>query len=465
MALGKVVMRSVNKAGFIIAGILGIVLFAGETAIASGQIPADSIGTKRGLKERVEPLERKAVSVPQLQEKGSGIADFVPDGWKLLDCVETDFNGDGIKDYIGVLDPAGSQGEGEIGWPPRILFAIASERAGQYRLDFQDESLIRTRSEGGVYGDPYLPLTAEGHSFATHTYGGSAWRWSEDYTYTYKEGTWYLTSSEESYGYGWYETDYKKNDWEGGIGIRKKRSSEFAEMEKHWEEENPEYDLVYEVTLDEPPTLQQAGRRWWFFTDRVRDWEVKKIEFAEGIESWDVSEELPGKGTWFDDCDEECALYTFRHDENDYIGIYWWQDKTLLILAETEAEMAMDSLQRYEDYIYYATEIKENIRYKTEEDGTEHIAEEYETIGMRLNRVNIDNGEREMLFEYRYPGAEQEIKEKRPPYLSLIFEINNDEIIVEVYNGIDPHPFYRMNTDGSGQRMIGQVPLESNLNM
>ena len=452
-------MRGMNKAGFIVAGILGMALFAGEAAIASGQMPTENAGAERGLREKVEPLERKAVPLPELQEEGSGIADFVPDGWKLLDHVETDFNGDGIIDYIGVLDPEDSMGNGgEMGWPPRILFAIAGEGAGRYRLDFQDENLIRTRSEGGVYGDPYLPLTAEGHSFTTHTYGGSAWRWSEDYTYTYKEGTWYLLSSEESYGYGWYEMDYKKDDWESGVGIRKKRSSEFAEMEKQWEEENPEYDLVYEVILDEPPTLQQASRRWWLFTDRVRDWEVKKVEFAEGIEPWDVSEELPEKGTWFDDCDEEYALYTFRHGENDYIGMYRWKDKTLFILAETEAEMAMDSLQRYEDYIYYATEIKEDIRYKTEEDGTEHIEEEYETIGMRLNRVNLDGSGKKILFEYRYPEAEQEIKEKRPPYLSLIFEINNGEIIVEVYNGKDPHPFYRMNTDGSGQSIIGQVP-------
>lgn len=205
-------------------------------------------------------------------------------------------------------------------------------------------------------------------------------------------------------------------------------------------------------------TLQQAGRRWWLATDRVRDWEVKKVEFAEEIEPWDVSEELPGKSTWFGDCDEECALYTFQHGGKNYIGLYQWRDKTLRIMGETEERM--DSLQRYEGSIYYSTEIKEDIKYKKQEDGLEQIVEENEVVGMRLNRLNADGSGKTVLFEYRYSDAEQEIKENRPPYLSLIFEINAGEIVVEVYNGEEPHPFYRMNTDGSGQCFIGQVPSE-----
>ena len=170
-------MRRGKMAGFIMAGILGAVLIAGDGMTASAQI-ADSTGTvmERKFRERVEPLEKRAVSEPELPGKGKEIADFVPDGWELMDDVGIDFNGDGIVDHIGVLDPESSMGSGgELGWPPRILFAIASEGEGQYRLDFQDEKLIRTRGEGGVYGAPYLPLTAEGCSFTTDTYGGSAW--------------------------------------------------------------------------------------------------------------------------------------------------------------------------------------------------------------------------------------------------------------------------------------------------
>lgn len=439
-----------------------IVLAAGSKAAASGQMAAKTASeTSKKLTDRIEPPEKKALVLPELPEEGKAPDDFVPKGWELMDMVETDFNGDGIMDCIGVLDLSSPVwGGGELGWPPRILFALTGEGKGGYRLDFQDEKLIRTRSEGGVYGDPYQNLTAEGSSFTTHSYGGSAWKWWEDYTYTYQEGIWYLTSSEEGYGYGGYTTDYSKNDWESGIGIRKKRSSDFSDMEEHWEEEEPAYDLIYEVSLDKPPTLQQASSRWWLAVDRVRDWEVKKISFADGITPWNDPEELPGKTTWFDDCDEECALYTFEHNERGYIALYRWQDKSLFIMAETESELNINDLQRYGDKIYYCTEIPENVKYKTTKDGKEYIEEERETIGVKLNRINMDGTGMETIFEYRYPEAGQDIKEKRPPYLSLIFEISGGQITVEVYNGDGPHPFYQMNIDGSGQRLIGKTPAD-----
>lgn len=39
------------------------------------------------------------------------------------------------------------------------------------------------------------------------------------------------------------------------MGIRQKRSSEFDDMEENWESE--EYDVVYELSLDEPLTIEQ----------------------------------------------------------------------------------------------------------------------------------------------------------------------------------------------------------------
>ena len=44
------------------------------------------------------------------------------------------------------------------------------------------------------------------------------------------------------------------------------------------------------------------------------------------------------------------------------------------------------------------------------------------------------------------------------PLLLLIYEISGDEIVAEVYVGNEPHPVYRMKTDGSGVQQIGQIP-------
>ncbi len=237
--------------------------------------------------------------------------------------MELDFNEDGIPDYVGVLDtvlPDTEGGNRPDFMPPRILFAIASDGTDRYRLDFQDINLIRTREEGGVYGDPYEPLTTEGTSFTTHAYGGSAWKWSEEDTYTYDKGVWYKTMSESTYGYGSLVTSYQKDDWKSGIGIRKKRSDDFEEMEKDWDSEGSweedGFDVEYEVSLDTPPTLYQAGMRWWLAPDRVADWGVDSIGVAEDIRLSEDRVKRPDEAYLADYCDEDCVLYTFQDKDS-----------------------------------------------------------------------------------------------------------------------------------------------------
>nr|WP_300664609.1 hypothetical protein [uncultured Acetatifactor sp.] len=438
---------------------------SGEGAVP-GEAPASGEGSVPG-KAPASGKESVPGETPQLPAKASNLAAFAPEGWALLDSVELDFNQDGIPDYVGVLEAAGI--EGEEGWTyqdaPRILFAAAGDGAEGYRLDFQDINLIRTRAEGGVFGDPYEPLTAEGASFTTHAYGGSAWRWSEDYTYTYRGGAWYLTASETIYGYGSYITSYSRDDWDSGKGIRKERSSEFSDMEENWENwegvedwDSEKYDLEYELPLDEPLTLEQAGNRWWLAKDRVTDWEVASVTCAAGVELSEEQVERPGEA-YLEYCDEDCALYSFSNGESglSYLAMYRWEDRTLSVLAQEED--AINQPEVYEGKIYYVTDIVEPVRYKTAQDGEEQTAEEEDTVGVRLNRIALEGTGKETIFTYRYPEEGQEIRESQIPYLALIYEISGGDIIAEVYIGGKPHPFYRMKTDGSGAKKIGQVPM------
>ena len=163
--------------------------------------------------------------LPSLPQTGAKLVDFIPEGWTLLDSAALDFNRDGHTDYVGVLDASGEDIPSDTSSiTPRILFAVASCGENSLRLDFQDENLIRTRDEGGVFGDPYVPLTADGTTFTTNAFGGSAWKWSEAYTYAYRDGTWYLSSAHTTYGYGPIVTEENVDDYETGIGIRRKRS-------------------------------------------------------------------------------------------------------------------------------------------------------------------------------------------------------------------------------------------------
>ena len=425
-----------------------------ESTENTGQTDGEASAEVMPQEEMAVPGEPESVVIPVLPPAGESLADFVADGWQLLDSVELDFNGDGITDYMGV-----QEADGEDGSCPRILFAVAGDGTGQYRLDFQNENLIRTRDEGGVFGDPYLPMTAEGASFSTHSYGGSAWRWAEVCTYEYRQDTWYLTLSEKICEYGGYITEYSQNDWVRGIGIRERRSAEFSDMEEHMNEDDPEYDLVYELALDEMPTLCQAAGRL-SVSDRAADWEVRSVEVAEGIELAESLVEYPTQSTWFAYDDGDHALYTFKSEESgpDYIALYCRQDRKLTVVAE--ADPGAESLNLYKDSIYYVSGIVEGIRCRSVKEGKECIEEREYAVGVRLNRVNTDGTGQETVFEYRYPGTEQEILEKYPPYMSIIYEIGRDEIVLEVYIGKEPHPFYRMDLDGSGLEKIGQVPKE-----
>lgn len=429
-------------------------------------LPDESRSAVREEEER-EEFENEAADmpaeVPQLPDTGEGPEDFVPEGWELLDCVELDFNEDGIPDYAGVLESAAVDAEGALEYQgyPRILFAIASDGAGRYRLDFQDSNLIYTGEEGGVMGDPYVPLTAEGTSFTTHTYGGSQWRWSKDFTYTYREDTWWLTSSEETYGYLDYTTDYSKNDWETGVGIRKKRSSDRGDMEESVE--SAEYDVEYEMALDEPLTLELSGKRGPLAASRVTDWEVEGIESAADVDFSEDEVERPDEA-YLNYCDEECVLYVSNPAPNGdegfhYLVMYRWQDKVMSVLAKEKA--AIYNPKFYKGKIYYAAKIVENVGRGTAEEGREQSADGEGTVGIRLNRMNPDGTGKETVFEYRYRESGQEMGESAVSYIGMLYEISGDEIVAVISTGVGhPDLLYRMKTDGSGCEKIGQMPKE-----
>lgn len=156
-------------------------------------------GTEKSLDETKEPADGQegrtgdfktsAKILPKLPWSGREISDFLAEGWELMDSVTLDFNRDGIADYVGVQQKKFGE---DASYPVpdwRILFAIASEGQGEYRLDFWDANLVPARREGGMTEDAYLPLTADGASFTVSCAGDSAWRWWEESTYTYRNGT------------------------------------------------------------------------------------------------------------------------------------------------------------------------------------------------------------------------------------------------------------------------------------
>ena len=218
--------------------------------------------------------------------------------------------------------------------------------------------------------------------------------------------------------------------------------------------------MEYELSLDEPLTLYQAGMRWWLAPKRRADWRVDAFVFSEDVGLSEDRAERPDGAARTEYCDEDCILYTFQDKDSAlyYLAMYRFRDREAAVLAESDT--AIGNAEVYEGKIYYSTEIVEAVAYERTQGGPEPAAEEKDTAGVCLNRMNLDGSGKETVFEYRYPGTDGEIQENRFPYLSLIYEISGDEIVVEVYIGDEPHPVYRMNSDGSGVQQIGQIPAE-----
>ena len=394
---------------------------------------------------------------PSLPQTGAKLDDFIPEGWTLLDSAALDFNRDGYTDYVGVLDASGEDIPSDTpSITPRILFAVASCGENSLRLDFQDENLIRTRDEGGVFGDPYVPLTADGTTFTTNAFGGSAWKWSEAYTYAYRDGTWYLSSAHTTYGYGPIVTEENEDDYETGIGIRRKRSSDLEHLENA-DGENAEFDLVYQVRLDAPPDISQAGKRWWLSPDRLMECPVKTIAIADGIDLECSQVKLPLEGS-IQYRDENLILYTFtdQDGQKSYLSCYLEGSQSLTVVAEDAAtQSAFDSCFAYKGKVYYTIDELADVSVKNS-DGT--LTTSNRLVAQTLYRRNTDGSDLQEIFQYRLVQPGETIPDTPLPYIFFSCEPTGDELIVQVYLGGRPQPFYRMNLDGSNVREIGLLP-------
>lgn len=137
---------------------------------------------------------------------------FVTDGQEMLDFAAADMNGDGLKDYILILKPAGEDTMtfDNPHWDaPRILWMILRQPGGKLKAELSNSELVLCRQCGGAMGDPYMGLTVHPGEFTVDFYGGSSWKWGQTITFKYDKlkKNWFIqkdinTSSHPT------ETDY-----------------------------------------------------------------------------------------------------------------------------------------------------------------------------------------------------------------------------------------------------------------
>lgn len=148
-------------------------------------------------------------------EQVAPVKQFIERGSCVLDLQSSDLNGDGLKDYILVLERSKFQKDQDgdpIGQRPLLI--ILGKPNGEVHLAKRNDRIVYCSTCGGMLGDPFIGVSAGKKTFTVEHYGGSAWRWSNKATFNYsrRDRTWQLVRVE-------HETfNVNMTDEDGGIG-------------------------------------------------------------------------------------------------------------------------------------------------------------------------------------------------------------------------------------------------------
>jgi hypothetical protein len=124
------------------------------------------------------------------------VAPFIEPETKVIALSAADLNGDGLADYILVLERSGEQHMDKPGQRP-LLILLRNPVGGLWQAK-RNEKIIFCSTCGGVMGDPFQGVTAKTKQFVVSHYGGSAWRWGITYQFNYsnRDKSWQLVKVE-----------------------------------------------------------------------------------------------------------------------------------------------------------------------------------------------------------------------------------------------------------------------------
>ena len=134
-------------------------------------------------------------------EVATEVKPFVEAGTLPIAIEQADLNGDGRLDVLLVLEKQkAAESDPEIAEEQRPLLILVRAPSGALTLRRRSERVVFCSSCGGAMGDPFVGVKTERTAFTVQHYGGSAWRWSAEYTFGYsrRDDTWQLTLVEQT---------------------------------------------------------------------------------------------------------------------------------------------------------------------------------------------------------------------------------------------------------------------------
>ncbi len=126
------------------------------------------------------------------------VSAFVPTDHDVINYTVGDLNGDGRNDAILVLKKRSPLKQLPDGVPlgQRPLLVLQRQIDGKLKLAARCEEAIKCEECGGVFGDPFEGIETSRKGFTILHYGGSAWRWREDFRFAFsrRDQTWQLVA-------------------------------------------------------------------------------------------------------------------------------------------------------------------------------------------------------------------------------------------------------------------------------
>jgi hypothetical protein len=116
---------------------------------------------------------------PKLQK----IRNFIPPEYDLLDSASGDLNGDGLTDYVLVLQSKTENSKNSSGVRP-LLLLIGTEK-NNLELVSRNDSVVLCKSCGGIYDDPFQKVTIHDGFLSVEHVIGSTWRWTRIISFKY----------------------------------------------------------------------------------------------------------------------------------------------------------------------------------------------------------------------------------------------------------------------------------------
>jgi hypothetical protein len=126
---------------------------------------------------------------------------FIEKGALSLAFEAADLNGDGLQDFVLVLEKQKAKAsDPDIEENQRPLLILIRRPEGSMLLAARNEKIVYCSGCGGVFGDPFEGIKAGLKTFTVYHYGGSAWRWSIEYKFNYsrRDNTWQLVRVQET---------------------------------------------------------------------------------------------------------------------------------------------------------------------------------------------------------------------------------------------------------------------------